>query len=73
MTLHTIPEAAALLNVPEHWLRKKVSGRLVPHTRLGRHVRFTDEHLRLIVATGEQPTQVPTRSQGVSRRARRCA
>ncbi len=66
-----IAEAAALLNVPESWLRKKVSARLVPYTRLGRHVRFTAEHLDQIVAAGEQRTLAAVADQGVSRRARR--
>lgn len=71
--LYTIAEAAALLHVPEGWLRKKVSAGSVPHTRLGKHVRFTMEHLRRIVVEGEvapAPTP-PGAGQGVSPRARR--
>jgi excisionase family DNA binding protein len=67
----TIAEAARLLHVPVGWLSKKVTAHEVPHTRLGKHVRFTPEHIRLIIASGEQqPQTVPLRS-GVSRRARR--
>jgi excisionase family DNA binding protein len=74
MRLSTISEAAAELNVPENWLRKKVSAGQVPHTRLGRHVRFNDEHLREIVAAGEQPVSAArTGGQGVSPRARKIA
>lgn len=40
--LYSIREAAEVLNVPYTWLRDKVTARQVPHTRLGRHVRFTD-------------------------------
>jgi excisionase family DNA binding protein len=71
--LLTISQAAAVLAVPEAWLRKKVSGRSVPHTRLGKHVRFTSDHLRAIIAIGEQPVlTTPTISrQGLSARARR--
>ncbi|HVX70407.1 MAG TPA: helix-turn-helix domain-containing protein [Mycobacteriales bacterium] len=69
--LLNISEAAAALNVPEGWLRKKVTERLVPHTRLGKHVRFTEEHLRQIVADGEQAIlMTPTVTHGLSRRAR---
>ncbi|MQA85035.1 MAG: helix-turn-helix domain-containing protein [Streptosporangiales bacterium] len=42
----TFSEAAQRLNVPESWLREKVARRQVPHTRLGKHVRFTKETLR---------------------------
>lgn len=41
----TIAEAARILRVPEGWLRKKVTAGFVPHTRLGKHVRFTAAHL----------------------------
>lgn len=56
--LRTIPEAAEWLGVHESWLRRAVSARAVPHTRLGKHVRFSQAHLDQIVAAGEQ--QVPT-------------
>jgi len=68
-----IVEAAVLLNVPESWLRKKVSARAVPFTLLGRHVRFTAEHLNQIVVAGEQRPLAAVPDQGVSRRARRAA
>jgi excisionase family DNA binding protein len=67
----TIAEAARLLNVPLGWLSKKVSSREVPHTRLGKHVRFTAEHIQLIIAAGEQQPAALVSSSGVSRRARR--
>jgi excisionase family DNA binding protein len=73
LRVYTIAEAARLLRVPEGWLRKKVTAGLVPHTRLGKHVRFTDEHLRRIVADGEQEPARPAEAvgQGLSSRARR--
>jgi excisionase family DNA binding protein len=75
LKLYTIPEAAELLHVPEGWLRKKVSAGAVPHTRLGKHVRFTDEHLLRIVEQGEsEPVSIPiATSQGLSARSRRSA
>lgn len=51
--LLTIAEAARYLNVPYGWLQVKVTKRAVPHTRLGKHVRFSPEHLAKIVADGE--------------------
>jgi excisionase family DNA binding protein len=72
LPLLTISEAAAALNVPEGWLRKKVSAGVVPHTRLGKHVRFTQEHLTQIVAAGEPAVFAsPSLGNGVSARARR--
>ena len=70
----TIVEAARLLRVPEGWLRKKVTAGVVPHTRLGKHVRFTSGHLTRILADGEPaPCFEPSRSNGVSPKARRGA
>jgi excisionase family DNA binding protein len=51
--LLTIAEAADVLNVPYNWLRVKVTERKVPHTRIGKHVRFTEQHLLQIIASGE--------------------
>ena len=70
--VYTIVEAARLLRVPEGWLRKKVTAGLVPHTRLGKHVRFTAAQLTQILDEGE--TTVYPMSDvrtGVSPRARR--
>lgn len=73
--LYTITEAAILLHVPEGWLRKKVTAVLVPHTRLGKHVRFTADHLRRIVTDGavEPPVSATAAHQGLSPRARRAS
>jgi excisionase family DNA binding protein len=51
--LLTIDEAARRLNVPRSWLRDRVTAGQVPHTRLGRHVRFAPEHLAQIISEGE--------------------
>jgi excisionase family DNA binding protein len=72
--LFTISEAAALLNVPDGWLRKKVSARDVPHTRLGKHVRFTPEHLRAVITAGESGSDRSVETaprRGLSQRSRR--
>lgn len=57
--LLTIAEAAERLNVPCSWLRVKVTERKVPHTRIGRHVRFTEQHLTDIIASGEAQALSP--------------
>lgn len=67
--LMNIAEAAAYLNIPYLTLRDYVTKRLVPFTRIGRHVRFTPEHLAAIIAAGEVP--VRQQSTGVSRRRAR--
>ncbi|HEX7353854.1 MAG TPA: helix-turn-helix domain-containing protein [Mycobacteriales bacterium] len=71
--MYTIAEAARLLRVPEGWLRKKVTAGAVTHTRLGKHVRFTADHLRQIITAGEQtpPTATAAAGSGLSPRARR--
>ena len=71
--LYTFAEAAELLHVPETWLRKKASARAVPFTRLGRYIRFTDEHLSRIIDVGEQQPLAGVPNHGLSRRARRTA
>ena len=50
--LLTIQEAASLLNVPKSWLYARTRRRgadALPHHRVGRYVRFTNEDLDLIV------------------------
>ena len=67
-----IAEAAAYLNIPQTTLRDYVTERLVPFTRIGRHVRFTPEHLAAIIAAGEQR---PRKTSGgpTGHRARRAS
>jgi len=71
--LYSIREAAEVLNVPFTWLRDKVTARQVPHTRLGRHVRFTEAHLAEIVAEGERPVVASAPASPTGRRRRRPA
>lgn len=69
--LISVQQAAALLGIPAKTLYAKTAARTVPFTKIGRHIRFTQEHLRQIVAAGEQPTATaPTRLQIASRRGR---
>jgi excisionase family DNA binding protein len=69
--LLTIEEAAVALAVPRSWLRDKVTARQVPHTRLGRHVRFSQEHLRQIIGMGEEVADIgPVPTGGRRRRGR---
>jgi excisionase family DNA binding protein len=59
LRLLTMAEAADFLNVPYNWLRVKVTRLEVPHTRIGKHVRFTEQHLVEIIANGEIPAPDP--------------
>ena len=47
----TYEQAAAQLGMSVAWLRKQVAADLVPHTRLGRAVRFTAEQLAAILSS----------------------
>lgn len=48
-----IPAAAQWLDVSENSLRKLVSAKKVPFTRVGKHVKFSSEHLLAIIRQGE--------------------
>jgi excisionase family DNA binding protein len=64
--LLTIPEAAEFLNVPVRWLQDAVQQRRVRCTRIGKHVRFTVEHLVELIMAGEQPVTEAPRHVGIS-------
>lgn len=53
--LMTPQEAAQRLCMSHAWLRKKIAAREVPYVRLGRSVRFTEQHLREIIEANVQP------------------
>lgn len=53
--LLTSAEVAKYLGVTERWLADEVRARRVRCTRIGKHVRFTHEHLREIIKSREQP------------------
>ncbi|WP_304450663.1 helix-turn-helix domain-containing protein [Nocardiopsis sp. YSL2] len=53
-TVYTPAEAAALLKVPESWLRKRVSARQVPCTFIGKHLRFSATDIEQIIESGHR-------------------
>lgn len=57
--LRDIEAAAVWLNIPKKTLQAYVTARSVPFTKIGKHVRFSQEHLDAIVAAGFQPTIEP--------------
>jgi len=63
--------AAEWLGVSVSWIEKKTAAREIPHTKLGRSVRFSADHLAAIVADGEvqvwhyeQPARAGLRAVG---------
>lgn len=57
LALFTPAEAAAVLRVPESWLRRKAGRRVIPCTFFGRHLRFSTADLIAITAHGERPAR----------------
>jgi len=65
--LRNVEQAAAWLGIPKKTLQGFVTARLVPFTFVGKHVRFSQEHLDAIVEAGDQPViAAPTRLQVVT-------
>lgn len=67
-----IPGLAEFLGVSESWIYKRAAARLIPHSRVAGQIRFTEEHVQQILASGEQPlTAAP--AVGIRSRRRRLA
>jgi excisionase family DNA binding protein len=49
--LYSVPEAAARLSVAPKWLYERTRKNAIPHHRLGKYVRFSEEDLAAIVAS----------------------
>lgn len=64
LEVFTPAEAAALLKVPESWLRKKATARQVPFTFIGKHLRFSASDLEQIIRDGHRtPVSGPRRAR----------
>ena len=50
--LHTVQEAAAKLNLLPSWLYARTGKKEIPFHRFGKYIRFTDDDLEAIIATG---------------------
>ena len=50
-------EAGALLGRSADWMKKQARARKIPFTRVGQSMRWTPEHIREILRTGEQRPQ----------------
>lgn len=65
--LYTPAEAAELLKLKESWLRRAVQDKSIPHTKVGKHLRFSVADLAEIVTTSRQPVEVvPARRKGAA-------
>ena len=53
--LFTIQEAADALRIPISWLYERTRRNAIPCRRIGKYVRFTQQDLNEIIASGEQP------------------
>ena len=73
--LRNVKEAAEYLGIPPKSLYDMTAARTVPFTKVGKHIRFSQDHLDAIVASGEQavieaPTQLRAARRGPGRRGR---
>lgn len=59
--LLTMREAADYLDVTYDWLQRQVSAGRVPHTKLGRLIRFAPAHIEHIVNYGVTTAPAPPR------------
>jgi excisionase family DNA binding protein len=50
-------ELAELLGLPEGWVTKAVTARLIPHTRLGKHVRFSETDVAELIKSNHVPAE----------------
>jgi len=53
--LFTIKEAAEVLRIPVSWLYERTRRNAIPYRRIGKYVRFTQDDLKEIISSGEQP------------------
>ena len=76
-TLFTPAQAAAMLTVPESWLRRRAAHRQIPCTMLGKHLRFSPANLAQIITDATRAAHGPAPSSDVEdpprRRRRRAA
>ena len=55
--LFTPSQAAALMKVPESWLRRRAAQRQIPCTMLGKHLRFSSVNLEQIITGAARPAR----------------
>lgn len=63
----TYKQAAEELNIPQSWLEKGVAADVLPHSRYGRWVRFSDEDIAAIKAMAVRKPDIRTTPLAVLR------
>lgn len=53
--LYTTEQAAAQLAISPSFLRRGATAGVLPHTRVGRFIRWSDADLEQVVALGQRP------------------
>lgn len=66
----TADELAAHLRISPRWIYEQAKRRNIPCLRVGRFIRFTDEHVAEIKAQLEQAAKPPAPVYGLSARSR---
>jgi excisionase family DNA binding protein len=70
----TLDDLAKRTGMSAKYWERKVSARVIPFTKFGRYIRFTEEQIdQIIAASGEEPKVIPTRDEVSARRQRRAA
>lgn len=67
----TPAELADDLRMSPEWVRDRANRREFPHLRVGRYIRFTDEHVAQIKEQLEQEAAPKTPVYGLTSRSRR--
>jgi excisionase family DNA binding protein len=52
MALLTIPDVAERLGTSQRFVRRLISERRIPYTKLGKHVRIADADVEAFIAAG---------------------
>lgn len=70
LRLFTVAELAALWGTGEDWLRRGAAARTLPHHRIAREIRFTEQDAAEILASlAVKPAHTPTRDEVGAKRA----
>lgn len=51
----TVAELAEFLGVSQSWIHHQCAARAIPFSKVARQIRFTQDHVKQILAASEQP------------------
>ena len=46
---YTVKDLADILNVPQSWVYERTRKHLIPHARVGKYIRFSEEDVRQFI------------------------